>query len=222
MCFGVGSGAPAPAPRSRLTSGVRTVPFAPSPPPANLDLDLAEARRDAPPVAHRHLVVHDLRHPRAGGVDEPHASPHRGQPRHRHELGLAHVGADHVQRRLGRLLRAALEGQLVALEHAPGLLGRRRRRQLQRPALAGAMAQRDAPAREPQVGRVEVDGLQAQRLGRPPRPRLRRRRRGSGRWNAGPAPSFTSRSQAFDRHAGGAVAVAVPSRAPAPGNACGS
>src|SRR5207247_1586075 len=67
-----------------------------------------------------------------------------------------------LERRLWRLLAAAFEGQLVALEDRPAL----RRRQLQRPSFPGAAAQGDTPPREAQVRRVVVDGLEAKGLRR--------------------------------------------------------
>ena len=134
----------------------------------DLHLNLPEACRHAPAIAHGDLVVHDLGDPRPAPVDQPHAATHRRQPRHRHELGLPHIGAHHLQRRLRRL-RAALEGQLLPCEDCRvGLAGRRGRLgELEGPTLAGPPAQRNAPPGQAQVGRVEVDRFHAHRLGRP-------------------------------------------------------
>ena len=90
----------------------------------HLDLDLPETRRHAAAVANGNLVVDHLGQAHARGVDQADATPQRREPGDRHELGLAHVRADDGDRRLGRLLGAALESQLVALEQVAGLLSR--------------------------------------------------------------------------------------------------
>ena len=108
---------------------------------SDLDLDLAEARRDAPTVSDRHLVVHDLGDPRSTPIDQPHAAPQSGQARHRHKLRLPHVGAHHLKGSPGRL-GTALEGQLVPLQHSVGLARRRRRLgELESPSFTGAPSQ---------------------------------------------------------------------------------
>ncbi len=107
------------------------------------------------PVRHRHRVVDDTGDQPAVRVVQLRAAADR---RHVHAL-LEAAGADEsaheLDRSRGRRVAVPVEDDLGPHEEGRVALGR----ELDRPALAGAVAQARAPAREAQVGRVVVGGL---------------------------------------------------------------
>ena len=109
-----------------------------------LDLELAEARGHPLAVEDGHRVVDDL------GAVGPHALPARAQPRDPNELPAAQMGGEQPDELLRRPRRRA-----GLLELDPR--GAARQLELPEPrSLLDPMPERDAAAREPQVGGVEV------------------------------------------------------------------
>ncbi len=128
----------------------------------SLDLELAEARTDAPAVEHGDFVVDEVRQQTAVPVSDVDPAPHRAQAYLRRQVGGADVRANEVDGRLGGPSRVPREGQLGPHEQVAAPLSGK----LERPALTAAVAEADPPAREPEVIGVEVDGLEPLGLAR--------------------------------------------------------
>jgi hypothetical protein len=128
-----------------------------------LDLDLAEPQGEVRPLVGRHLVVDDLCEGGAVGVAEDDGPALRLEAGHGHEEGAAGPGQEPAAHLLGHLLGAPRERRLGAADGALG--GRDVRWELQRPARAVplAVAQADAGAGQPEVGRVVVGRHQVAR-----------------------------------------------------------
>ena len=131
----------------------------------NLDLDLAKSSGHPASVAHRHLVVYDLRQAVAGRVGEPDAAPNGRQPGDRYQRAAANESTNHGQGCGGWFLRPTCIRQLTALQHGACASNTGPWCELQRPAFAGAVTERDAPSCEAQIWRVVVDRLETEHLG---------------------------------------------------------
>ena len=119
---------------------------------ADLDLELAEARRRAPVVEHGDGVVDDAADQPSVGVVQPGPAPDR---RHAHpdaKLPVPDESAHELDGRRRRPAAVSLEHDLGAHEERRVALGG----QLHRPALTRTVAQARAPARELQIVRVVV------------------------------------------------------------------
>ncbi len=128
----------------------------------DLHLELAEPCGDAAPRQYRHLVVDHLAQEPVVEIQQLGQPTDRAQTNDGPERGRPDVRADQVDRFVGRCRRVVPgERELSSdQEVAAPFLGRK----LRGPPLALAMTDAHSPAREAEVGSVEVDGLQPLRI----------------------------------------------------------
>ncbi len=125
-----------------------------------LDLQLAEARRETRAVEHRDLVVDQLGDLRAVGVAQHDPVAHGVESGDERDRLSASERAHEVERAVGRIAGIATEVDLGPDERDVG-----RDRELHRPAFVVAEAEAGAGTRQPEVGGVEVRRLQPDGVG---------------------------------------------------------
>ncbi len=121
-----------------------------------LDLDLPEAPHDAVAVDHANVVLDHLRELVAAVREHAAAHAQRAQLGDALQCGAAKVCRGQIESGRRHRLFVAREDVLLAEE----CLRLRRDRDLQRPTFAAPKTQAAAPAHEPQVRGVVVDGVQ--------------------------------------------------------------